>query len=993
MSAIPLLRDLNEKQRLAVKAPRRPVLMLAGPGTGKTRTLIARIIYEIEFYTILPDHILALTFSNKAATEIKQRLFESIPEKAGKIRCCTFHSFCLDVLRKYHREAGLAKHFSVCDEDYRKRLLTNILKTRTRDNPQKKINGILLSFSNHTLKGKTLPPFSAIVYDEYTAHLSKHHFIDFDQILIKTLNLFQNHKDVLEQYRFLNQSILVDEFQDTDPVQYEIVKLLARKHGNIFVVADDDQSIYAWRGANPQNIRKYIEDFSIKEPVFLEKNYRCGKSIMDTAGQLIKNTDRVEPDKIVTGNPEKEALLKAVFFQNERQEIDFILHKIEDWQRAEKVPNSEIAVIYPRHNFGDILASFLLKERIPFQQAAGRNLNEHPIMKKVLLYLKLIRDPSDQLVLEELIESELGYHILKQIQHIAGNDKISFRKALNEMVNRREISYHLRNQLTTFIGNIANLVNLKSFYNFEQLVQEIIGGVQSLKRSTLQRNVGKLKPVAFESVPKVRKPAVKIWVHHSNDKLRFLAIKLLEEALDVPIVSLSTDKLIHVNKNDLVLLLEPLNVDSLPCPYVSLFSQKEERRRGIISVLFRWLQLQLHRGKSFFKDYVVFDLETTGKDPNSCGIVEIAAVRVEKGKITAEFQKLINPGMPIEREAREVHKISKEDIKDMPAIAEVWEEFREFIGSALLVAHNGFGFDFKIMDRISREQGLARLENLRYDSLILARNLFNRQQNSIDALSDRFKLNAGTRHRALDDVKVLHYIFQRLLRIQEDNEIKSSAEEFAEFVALGNMLENAIIAVEDRVLFQAGFKKLLSPYSKIRQAYCREFSVNDEELQQNLMAISMKNALGADVYNTEEEFFRRIMTTAREFSAQPVDLAIPEFLSFVSLVNHQDSLEKIDAVSLLTFHAAKGLEFDKVIILGMEDEQMPNFFAYRNDDQDDRPVAQKLEEQKRLLYVGITRGKSEVIFTVVQNRNGRRQKSSPFFDEIRDKVDIEILRQ
>ena len=311
MSAIPLLRDLNEKQRLAVKAPRRPVLMLAGPGTGKTRTLIARIIYEIEFYTILPDHILALTFSNKAATEIKQRLFESIPEKAGKIRCCTFHSFCLDVLRKYHREAGLAKHFSVCDEDYRKRLLTNILKTRTRDNPQKKINGILLSFSNHTLKGKTLPPFSAIVYDEYTAHLSKHHFIDFDQILIKTLNLFQNHKDVLEQYRFLNQSILVDEFQDTDPVQYEIVKLLARKHGNIFVVADDDQSIYAWRGANPQNIRKYIEDFSIKEPVFLEKNYRCGKSIMDTAGQLIKNTDRVEPDKIVTGNPEKEALLKV----------------------------------------------------------------------------------------------------------------------------------------------------------------------------------------------------------------------------------------------------------------------------------------------------------------------------------------------------------------------------------------------------------------------------------------------------------------------------------------------------------------------------------------------------------------------------------------------------------------------------------------------------------------------------------------------------------
>lgn len=991
MSDIPILKDLNEKQQLAVKAPRQPILMLAGPGTGKTRTLIARIIYEIDFYNILPDHILALTFSNKAAAEIKQRLFEAIPGKAEKIRCSTFHSFCLDVLRKYHQEAGLSKHFSVCDEDYRKRLLTNILKTRTRDNPQKKISGILLAFSNHTLKEKPLPPFSAIIYDEYMAHLNKHHFIDFDQILIKTLKLFQENQDILEQYRFLNQSILIDEFQDTDPVQYELVKLLASKHGNIFVVADDDQSIYAWRGANPENIRQYIRDFSIAEPVFLEKNYRCGKSIMDTAAALIKNTDRVEPDKIITGNPEKEALLKAVFFKNERQEIDFILQKIKDWQKDEKTPNSEIAVIYPRHTFGDILSSFLLKERIPFQQAEGRNLNEHPTMKKILLYLKLIRDPSDQLVLEELVESELGYHILKQIQHIAENDKVSFRKALNDLANRQEISYHLRNQINNFIGNIANLVNLKSFYNFEQLIQEIIRGVQKLNRSTLQKKYSKLKALAVEAVPWVRKKTGKIWLYHSNDKLRFLAIKLLELALDVPVVSLNHDKLIHVDSKDLALILEPLNVNSLPCPYVNLFFLTEERRRGILSVLFRWLQLQLHSGKSFFKDYVVFDLETTGKDPNTCGIVELAAVRIENGKIVAEYQRLINPGIPIEKEAREVHNISEEDIKDMPAISEVWSEFLNFIGNHLLVAHNGFSFDFKIMDRIAKKQGLPRLANLRYDSLILARNLFSGQQNSIDALSDRFKLDAGTRHRALDDVKVLHHIFQQLLHIQEENEIKSSAEEFTEFVALGNMLENAIIAVEDRILFQAGIKKLLSPYSRIRHEYCREFSVNDDELQQNLMNISMKNALGADAYNTEEEFFRKIITTAREFSTQPIDLAIPEFLSFVSLVNHQDSLEKIDAISLLTFHAAKGLEFDKVIILGLEDEQMPNFFAYRTDEQDDRPVAQKLEEQKRLLYVGITRGKSEVIFTVVQNRNGRRQKSSPFLDEIRDKVNIQTI--
>lgn len=273
----PILARLNKNQLTAVSAPRRPLLMLAGPGTGKTLTLTNRIIYNIKYFKIPSDQILALTFSNKAAAEIKQRLYTIIPDKADKIRCSTFHSFCMDVLRKYPDDAGLNKHFVICDEDYQKRLLYNLLKSKMRDDPQKKIKGILLAFSNYQLKGKPLPAFSSAIYEEYTAHLQKHNLLDFDQILVKTLSLFKNHKDILEQYRFLNSAIMVDEFQDTDPIQYEIVRLLAEKHGNIFVAADDDQSIYAWRGANPDNIRKYIQDFSISEPVFLEHNYRCGE--------------------------------------------------------------------------------------------------------------------------------------------------------------------------------------------------------------------------------------------------------------------------------------------------------------------------------------------------------------------------------------------------------------------------------------------------------------------------------------------------------------------------------------------------------------------------------------------------------------------------------------------------------------------------------------------------------------------------------------------
>jgi len=984
-----LLAHLNEKQAAAVSAPRRPLLLLAGPGTGKTLTLIYRIIYNLKYFKIPPDQILALTFSNKAAAEIKQRLFEVIPDKADKIRCSTFHSFCLDILRKYPDESGLNKHFAVCDQEYQERLLCRLLETRMRDNPQKKVKGILLAFSNYLLKGRALPAFSSGLYEEYALHLNRHNLVDFDQIIVKTHWLLENSKDILEQYRFMNSAVMVDEFQDTDPVQYEVVHLLASKHGNIFTAADDDQSIYAWRGANPDNIRKYMQDFSIDKPVFLEQNYRSGEKIMETAANLIKDTDRVEPDKIINGNPHQNAVLKAVFFRNERDEINFIINKIKHWQNNDHAANSDIALIYPRHIFGDRVSNYLLKERIPFQQAAGRNLSEHPVMKKILLYLKLIRDPSDNLIVEELAESELGYHLYKQIQNISTLKRISFRKALYLASTQPEISYNLRNQLNTFIGNTANLVNLKSFFNFEQLIGEIIQGIQNLVPTALQKYASKFKPLFFKKTPVRTKPGARIWFYHPDEKIRYLGVRLLKNSFDTEIVSLTSEKIIHIKKNDLVLLSGPLKTEGLPCPFITLFKEKNEYREGMLTILFRWIQRQLKEENAVFKSYVVFDLETTGKDPDSCGIVEIAAARAVNGRIEDTFHRMINPGMPIEPEASNVHHITDADVKDSPSISGIWKEFKDFVGDNLLIAHNGFAFDFKIIDRTAKEIGEQKLQNLRYDSLILARNLFHGQQNSIDGLAARFKLDAGTRHRAADDVKVLHDIFQKLLAVQERNETNSLGEDLCEFASLGNVLENSLAAAEDKILFQAGIKKLISPYSAVRQNYCAEFSIDDEELLQNLIRIASKVSPASAVYSTDEDFYRRVMQTAAEFSRLQVDLAVPEFLSYVSLVNPQDSLDKIDAVSLLTFHAAKGLEFDKVIILGMEDEQMPSFFAYRNDDQDDRSVSKKIEEQKRLLYVGITRGKNEILFTIVENRSGRKHKSSPFLEQIRSTIEIE----
>jgi len=984
-----VLEDLNEKQREAVSSPRKPVLLIAGPGTGKTRTLIGRIIYEIENHHIPPEQILALTFSNKAANEINKRLVKSLKNKAEKIRTGTFHSFCLDVLRKYYSIAGLPKNFSVCDEEYQKRLIKQLIVSRIKENVEKKINGILLAFSSYLLKDKPLPTFSANIFDEYNKHLSKYGLVDYDQILVKTLELFTENPDILNQYRFLNQSILVDEFQDTDAVQYQIVKLLAEKHRNIFVVADDDQSIYAWRGANPANIRQFMTDFNIKDPIFLDTNYRSGQGIMDTAQKIVQSTDRIEPNKIIRSSAEKQARVEVIFFDDEEQELQFIINKINYFHTSEKIPLSEIVVIYPRHVFGQKISSYLLRERIPHQQAVGKNLIDHPIMQKVILYLKLIREPADALILEELVESELGYHIFKQVQEIRFTKQISFRKALSELSNRDTISYDVRRQINTLIGNVANLVNLKTFFNFDQLINEIIKSTQELNVSVLSHNAGKLKKIDAKRLAKLKNMQMTIWVYHSDPRLLFLATKLLEMTFKQTISELTHEKLIHLKKEDLVIILEPFPVENLVCDYVTLFPTAASRRVGIISNLYRWLQVQLKTPRSgVFNKYVVFDLETTGKNPETNRIVEIAAVKVRDGQIIDQFQSLANPGIPIDKEATEVHHISDDDVKDAPSIAEIWPGFINFIEDDLLIAHNGYAFDFKIIDRAARELKQNKIRNTRYDSLILARNIFPNAQNSIDGLVDRFKLDAGKRHRALDDVIVLHEIFQKLLDIIDDREISTLGEDLTEFAALGNMLENQIAATEDKILFTAGIRKLLSPYSAIRKKYAARFAIDDVELVTNLRRIKDRIAPSLKFYDNNDDFFKRILETAAEFNKLEIDVAIAEFLSHVALVNPQDTLGNIDAVSLLTYHSAKGLEFEKVIIVGVEDEQMPSFFAYKSDDDDDRPVTEKLEEQKRLFYVGITRAKAEVYMTLVKNRFGRRQKSSPFLDEIKNDIEL-----
>ncbi len=985
-----ILSFLNEEQIEAVQKPLLPVLVIAGPGTGKTRLLTSRIAWLIEEHQIPPEKILAVTFTNKAALEMKSRLQDLIGQKGKDVLTSTFHSFALSLIRKYYSRLQLDQFFSVCDQDYQQRLLINLCAPYIKENLELKVKGILLSISNYIIRGKSLSSFAGDRFDEYQHHLKKHSLIDFDQIVRYCQVLLTENDDVCEEYRHLYPAILVDEFQDTDPVQYDIIKMLAQKNKNIFVVADDDQSIYTWRGANPENIKKYMTDFSITDPVFLQINYRNGDKILTNAHRIIRHTDRIEPAKKLKVDKAKSNDINLNFFYNEVDEVNFILSKIHEWIE-EGIPYGEIAIIYPFHKIGQSLEHFIIKKEIPYQMATGKSILENPLIGRMVLYLNLIRDPDDSIGLEELARVELGESLFGLIKHLSQQQKATFRQILYKFYKEKEgnLPYDSLLKIRNFIAHIANLVNLKGFFTFHQIVNEIFMETDPQDQSFLFQYRKVLDNfTTIQHIPGLHllnDLDKNLFVYHSDRRISFLASRLLGSILSrkTQIIEAAAEDDLDA-ENDLLLELEPSPLKISSDQKVPVYMIKNEKREGSLSCLFKFCQwLTSKQDNDPFQDYVVLDLETTDKDKDSCGIVEIAAVRVKNNKITAELNSLINPQMPISKGAQNIHHISDKDVKNAPTIEQFWPEFIDFIDNTIMIAHNGYNFDFPILDRYSKKISGKKLPNIRIDTLVIARNLFPLESNSIDSLIQRFELKADKRHRALDDVLVLVEIMQKLQSIRLEISRLTSLEMFLDLVSLGNFIENKISGDEDRLFFFAGGRKLQSAYSKIRTDYAETFGENEVKLRERIHERLYQLNPRLITYKNNEHLLNKIKQLAAQYEKVDFDEAIANFLSYLSLNSSQDQLENINAISLLTYHSAKGLEFDKVILMGMENKNMPGFHALRNDTDDDRPISKKLEEQRRLFYVGMTRAKSELVLTAVKNRGGWEHESSPFLKDLK----------
>lgn len=409
------LTTLNSQQLEAVLTTEGPLLILAGAGSGKTNVLVHRIAYLIEECNVLPYHILAITFTNKAANEMRDRIIDMIGERGSRIWARTFHSACLQILRFEVEHTDLKENFGIYDTSDQLSIVKRILKQRNIDadvlKPSSVLNGIskiknkffdLNEGLKRVAEAGSLPEIVIDVIEEYQATLQDNNAIDFDDILCLVVKLFKTHPDILEQYQERFQYIMVDEYQDTNKIQYELIHLLAAKYENICVVGDDDQSIYEWRGADVQNILSFEKDHENTKIIKLEENYRSTKKILHLANAVIANNETRKEKALWTQNEEGEPI---VYYEadDDRDEGHFIVRQIKDIMNKSNYSYGDFAVLIRTSSQFRSLEEVFLKNGVPYRIYGGIKFFQRKEIKDILAYLSVLANPNDSVNMKRII--------------------------------------------------------------------------------------------------------------------------------------------------------------------------------------------------------------------------------------------------------------------------------------------------------------------------------------------------------------------------------------------------------------------------------------------------------------------------------------------------------------------------------------------------------------------------------------------------------------
>lgn len=473
------LETMNDNQKEAILTTDGPLIILAGAGSGKTRVLTHRIMYLIKEKKINESNILAITFTNKAANEMKERIFNLIGDTTKYIWINTFHAMCLKILRTNIEYLGYKTNFTILDSNEQKRVIKDIIENYKYDIDQYNPNFILKVISNSKNKNESPEDLSkkskfgfmknvSNIYLKYQQYLKKNNVLDFDDLIIKTIELFEKSDETLKYYQNKFKYIHVDEYQDTSIIQYKLIKLLSNFHKNICVVGDDDQSIYSWRGANVNNITDFETDFKNSKIIYLNQNYRSNNIILSAANSIIKNNIKRKEKKLWT-NIISDNKINFNYAENDIEEADYISKKIK------KLNNyNNTAILYRNNYLSRVIENSLIKNSIPYKILGSLHFLNRKEIKDILSYINILINPDDELSIKRIInvpKRGIGKETLKKIEIYMQQNKINMYEALKN-VKDIKLSTNITKKIVAFIEIFEKYKNFNDYS-----IAEILEGI------------------------------------------------------------------------------------------------------------------------------------------------------------------------------------------------------------------------------------------------------------------------------------------------------------------------------------------------------------------------------------------------------------------------------------------------------------------------------------------------------------------------------------
>ncbi len=520
-----LLKGLNPSQQEAVEAVQGPVLVLAGPGSGKTRVLTHRVASLVLRHGVFASHIMAVTFTNKAAREMRDRLKDLIGDEVLRLAIGTFHANCARILRRDGEAIGLASNFNIYDTDDQLGLVKQALKEQNVDDKKHTPRSILAAISAakselvspETYQPKNYPQeVAGRIYTRYEALLRANDGLDFDDLLMKTVVLFSRRPEVLDRYQERYTYILVDEFQDTNTAQYELVRLIAAKYRNVFVVGDEDQSIYSWRGADYRNVERFRKDYPDARVILLEQNYRSTQAILDAANAVIsRNLQRTR--KTLRTDRSGGAKIWSIETYNESEEAKFVVDEIERLVTTGAAKRGEVAVMYRTNAQSRALEDAFVWRGKPYRLVGATRFYERKEIKDVLAYLRLIHNPNDNVSLARVINVPtrgIGASTLADLSAFAARHGVSIFEALRSIrADQADIALSTRGRKSalSFLQIVEGLVDVRDKIRVMDLMDQVLeqsGYAAAIKDGTPEgaerwENIEELRNVAaqYEFVP------------------------------------------------------------------------------------------------------------------------------------------------------------------------------------------------------------------------------------------------------------------------------------------------------------------------------------------------------------------------------------------------------------------------------------------------------------------------------------------------------------